>query len=117
MRLLDSWAAKFTTGKHEKRNRIILVLMTALVLSCLIIPNQHFENIYDLPASLAGEIHRVARDIALALKATYACDGVSTRQHNELAGNQHVWHYHLHVFPRYGNDNLYFTHPRATEPA
>jgi len=29
------------------------------------------------------------------------------RQHNEPAGNQHVWHYHLHVFPRYADDMLY----------
>jgi len=37
----------------------------------------------------------------------YKCDGVSTRQHNEPAGGQEVWHYHLHVFPRYEGDNLY----------
>jgi len=73
----------------------------------LVIPNQHFENIYDLPLAFATEIHRVARDIALAFKATYGCDGVSTRQHNEPAGNQDVWHYHLHVFPRYMGDELY----------
>lgn len=32
---------------------------------------------------------------------------ISTRQHNGPAGNQDVWHYHLHVFPRYSNDGLY----------
>jgi len=37
----------------------------------------------------------------------YACDGVSTRQHNEPDGGQDVWHYHLHVFPRYTGDDLY----------
>ncbi|MEP7294527.1 MAG: diadenosine tetraphosphate hydrolase, partial [Chloroflexota bacterium] len=31
----------------------------------------------------------------------------STRQHNEPAGYQEVWHYHLHVFPRYAHDYLY----------
>jgi diadenosine tetraphosphate (Ap4A) HIT family hydrolase len=34
-------------------------------------------------------------------------DGTSTRQHNEPAGNQDVWHYHEHVFPRYDGDELY----------
>jgi histidine triad (HIT) family protein len=33
------------------------------------------------------------------------------RQHNEPAGNQDRWHYHMHVFPRYAGDDLYFTHP------
>jgi histidine triad (HIT) family protein len=43
------------------------------------------------------------------MKKVYTCDGVSTRQHNEPAGNQDVWHYHLHVTPRYENDNFYST--------
>ncbi len=41
------------------------------------------------------------------MKVAYGCDGVSTRQHNEPAGNQDVWHYHMHVFPRYEGDDLY----------
>jgi len=55
----------------------------------------------------AQEIHRVARRLAIVMKVTYACEGISTRQHNEPAGNQDVWHYHLHVTPRYKNDNYY----------
>jgi len=39
------------------------------------------------------------------------CDGVSTRQHNEPAGNQDTWHYHVHVFPRYIDDGLYAAKP------
>jgi len=78
----------------------------------VVMPRQHFENIYDLPDELGTPIHAAAKRIALALKATYGCDGVSTRQHNEPAGNQDVWHYHLHVIPRYAGDNLYLT-PRT----
>ena len=37
----------------------------------------------------------------------YGCDGTSSKQHNGYHGNQDVWHYHLHVFPRYKDDNLY----------
>ncbi len=84
----------------------------------LIIPNQHFENLYELPADYAPSIHSAAQRIALALKATYRCAGISTRQHNEPGGNQDVWHYHLHVFPRYSNDQLYelTAHRRWTTP-
>ncbi len=80
----------------------------------LVVPNQHFENIYDLPLNLGARIHECAQAIALAMKAAYGCDGISTRQHNEPAGNQDVWHYHLHVFPRYWDDQLYTSH---REPA
>jgi len=73
----------------------------------LIIPNKHFENLYELPSDYSAKIHNFEKKVAIALKEVYKCNGVSSRQHNEPAGNQDVWHYHLHVFPRYENDNLY----------
>lgn len=51
------------------------------------------------------------REAAIAIRQTYDCRGVSTRQHNEPAGNQDAWHYHVHVFPRYPNDQLYASAP------
>jgi histidine triad (HIT) family protein len=83
----------------------------------LIIPNQHYENIYDLPLDFATAIHACARSVALAMKASYGCDGISTRQHNEPAGNQDVWHYHVHVFPRYPDDQLYLMRRARMAPA
>ena len=44
------------------------------------------------------------------LKTAYRCEGTSTRQHNEPAGYQDVWHLHAHVFPRYPGDRLYERH-------
>jgi histidine triad (HIT) family protein len=73
----------------------------------LVIPNEHYENVYDMPPTLGTPIQAAVRDAALAMKTAYACDGVSTRQHNEPAGNQDVWHLHVHVFPRWEGDNLY----------
>lgn len=75
----------------------------------IVVPNEHFENIYDLPLRFAQDIHRVAKHLAIVMKNVYSCGGISTRQHNEPAGNQDVWHYHLHVTPRYENDNFYGT--------
>lgn len=73
----------------------------------LIVPNEHFENIYDLPLALASKVHSLSRDVALAMKAEYRCDGIMIRQHNEPAGDQNIWHYHLHVIPRYQNDDFH----------
>lgn len=56
------------------------------------------------------------KEVALALKETYKCDGVSSRQHNEPCGGQDVWHYHLHVFPRYKDDNFYKTDRVNSKP-
>jgi len=73
----------------------------------LVVPNEHYENVYAIPDDVLAAVQVVGKRIALALKAAYRCDGTSFRQHNEPAGNQDVWHYHLHVFPRYVGDNLY----------
>lgn len=77
--------------------------------SIVIVPNEHYENIYDLPEEYGIYIQRAVKKVVIAMKAIYSCDGVSTRQHNEPGGNQDVWHYHLHVAPRYLNDNFYFS--------
>ena len=76
----------------------------------LVVPHDHVENVYDLPPELGTPMQEAIRDTALALKAAFDCDGVSTRQHNEPAGNQDVWHLHIHVFPRYDGDDLYARH-------
>jgi histidine triad (HIT) family protein len=87
----------------------------------LVVPDTHVENLYVLAPALATAVHEVARRVAIAMKHVYCCDGTSTRQHNEPAGDQEVWHYHLHVFPRYEGDRLYtldgsFTTPEQRAP-
>jgi histidine triad (HIT) family protein len=77
----------------------------------LVIPNAHHENLYDLPREDGHALFDAVQEIAIAIRATYGCDGVSTRQHNEPAGNQDVWHLHMHVFPRYTGDLLYKSLP------
>jgi len=73
----------------------------------LIIPNVHYENIYDLPLEISAKVHALSRDVALAMKSEYRCDGIMLRQHNEPGGDQYIWHYHLHVIPRYHNDKFH----------
>lgn len=82
----------------------------------LVITVEHYESIFDLPARLGGPIQRAAQTAAIAMKTAFGCDGISMRQHNEPAGNQDVWHYHLHVFPRWHGDDLY-AHGGSFAPA
>jgi histidine triad (HIT) family protein len=77
----------------------------------LVGPVRHYENLYELPAEAGHAVHDLVREVAIAMRRTYGCEGVSTRQHNEPAGNQSVWHYHVHVFPRYDGDELYASRP------
>lgn len=72
----------------------------------IIVPNIHYENIYDLPEDVACHIIKIAKKIALALKIARKCEGVTITQNNEPVGDQHAFHYHLHVFPRFTDDIL-----------
>lgn len=76
----------------------------------LVISKQHIENLYDISESDLAEVYKVVKKVAIAIRSTYGCEGTSTRQHNEPAGNQDVWHFHVHVFPRYEGDDLYENH-------
>lgn len=76
----------------------------------IIIPNEHYENLYDIPDDLLGKIASASKRLAIAMRNSYDCTGTSIRQHNEPDGNQDVWHYHMHLFPRFKNDQLYQSH-------
>jgi len=93
----DEFITAFVGGKWWERNKGVPI----------IIPNKHFENLYDMENEYGHKIFDFSKKLAIALKEVYECDGVSVRQHSEPAGNQDVWHYHLHVTPRFENDNLY----------
>jgi histidine triad (HIT) family protein len=78
--------------------------------AALVIPRGHHENLYDIPAAAGHAVWDLTQQVAVAMRAAYDCVGISTRQHNEPAGNQDVWHLHVHVFPRHADDRLYEQH-------
>lgn len=72
----------------------------------IVVPNEHYENIYDLPDEVGHRIFEVAKKMSIVLKKAYGCDGLTLRQNNEPAADQHALHYHLHIFPRYDGDKF-----------
>jgi len=72
----------------------------------IVVPNTHYENIYDLPAEIGRHNFETAQRMAKAVKVAYKTNGITIKQNNEPAGDQHAFHYHLHVFPRYDNDGF-----------
>ena len=82
----------------------------------LVVPDSHVENVYEIPDETLGAVYGTAKAIAAAMRATYDCSGTSMRQHNEPAGNQDVWHFHVHVFPRHLGDRLYENHDGTRWP-
>ncbi len=73
----------------------------------LIVPLEHIENICDLPDKIGGRLSAFAKRVSIALKETRKADGVTLVQNNEPAGDQHAFHYHINIFPRFAEDNFH----------
>jgi histidine triad (HIT) family protein len=84
----------------------------------LVMPRAHVPNLYDLPDELAGPVLTAAGCVARAQKRALAADGVTLRQNNEPASDQHLFHFHLHVIPRFAGDaDRFAAEPKLTSRA
>lgn len=75
----------------------------------LVIPKKHFLNIFEIDDDYLAEIMKVAKMISLKMKSNFEADGINIFQANCEAGEQAVFHYHLHVIPRKKEDGISFS--------
>ncbi len=71
---------------------------------CLILPKQHFKDLFEIDEEVAGRAIKLAKKIATKLKDELGCDGINIVQNNGTAAGQTVFHFHVHIIPRYEND-------------
>lgn len=69
----------------------------------LVIPKEEYKDILELPDELASHIIITAKKIAIAIKAAFKPDGFNFIQNNGSAAGQIIFHYHLHIIPRYAD--------------
>ena len=84
--------------------RVVLDVGPATKGHALILPKDHYSNLYELPEEVAAEALKLAKKVALKMKERLHCDGVNLVQNNEEAAGQTVFHFHMHVIPRYKED-------------
>lgn len=72
----------------------------------LVIPKDHFENIYTTPDETFVRMALTAKKVSLAIKHATECEGINMNMNNEEAGGQLVFHAHLHVIPRFKTDDF-----------
>lgn len=75
----------------------------------IILPKSHAANIFELEDVYVEKTFVLAKKIAIALKKLLNCDGINILQNNEAAAGQTVFHFHVHVIPRYNKDNCKIT--------
>ena len=70
----------------------------------LILPKEHFDNIYELDDDTAAHVFKVAAKISKAYKKALDFDGLNIVQNNGEVAGQTVFHFHMHLIPRYKGD-------------
>ena len=83
----------------------------------LVLPKEHIENIYVMPAELGARIMATAIAVAKAIKQKFSPDGLNLIQSNELAAGQTIPHFHLHIVPRYNGDPVSLRFGHGNVPA
>ena len=88
--------------------RVILDLGPATKGHALILPKEHYPNLYELPDDLAGKAIVLAKNMITKLAKALGCDGYNVVQNNGEAAGQTVFHFHMHLIPRYNGDDAGF---------
>ena len=86
--------------------RIILDLGPASKGHALLLPKEHYENLYMLPDELAAKALPVAKKMITKLTEVLGCDGYNVVQNNGETAGQTVFHFHMHLIPRYKGDQV-----------
>ncbi len=89
---------------EDDKFRVILDLGPATKGHALILPKDHYANLFELPEDEAASVIKIAKKVALLEKKKLQADGINLVQNNGTAAGQTVNHFHLHIIPRYEND-------------
>lgn len=99
--------------------KVIMDLAPATKGHSLIIPKNHFANLYEMPDETLQKAIVLAKKMATMMTDKLSCDGFNILQNNGESAGQTIFHFHIHLIPRYSSDvqNLLFkvTHPDAEE--
>lgn len=83
--------------------RVILDLGPASKGHALILPKEHYRDLCELEERTAAKVLPLAARIGKAMKASLGCAGFNVVQNNGIEAGQMVFHFHVHVIPRYEN--------------
>jgi histidine triad (HIT) family protein len=87
--------------------RVILDLGPATFGHALILPKAHYKDLTEIPDELLAKAAGLAKKVVITLKKELPCDGYNVIQNNGIAAGQSVFHFHIHLIPRYQNDHAH----------
>ena len=83
---------------------VILDIAPATKGHAIILPKDHYKNIYEIPEELAAKAMALAKKMAVHMTEKLNCDGFNLLQNNNEVAGQTVFHFHIHLIPRYKDD-------------
>lgn len=89
---------------EDEKFRVILDLGPATKGHALVLPKAHYADLYELPEELAGEAMKLAKKMAVKITEKLKCEGFNLIQNNGDMAGQTVFHFHMHMIPRYQAD-------------
>ena len=89
---------------EDEQFRVILDLGPATKGNALILPKEHYANIYEIPDEVAASAMKLAKKMAGVITEKLNCDGFNIVQNNGVVAGQTVFHFHMHLIPRYEDD-------------
>ena len=94
------------TVYEDELFRVILDIAPAAKGHALILPKEHYDNLWELGEEEAAKVMKLAAKVSAAQKKALGCDGVNILQNNGIAAGQTVFHFHMHLIPRYDDDKV-----------
>jgi len=98
-----------TTLYEDDDFRVILDISPATKGHALILTKEHYANLYELDDVVASKALVLAKKMITKLTDILGCDGYNVVQNNGSDAGQTVFHFHMHLIPRYKDDNLNLT--------
>lgn len=86
--------------------RVILDIEPASKGHALILPKEHYANLYELDDAVAEKVLVLAKKMITKLTKIVGCEGYNIVQNNGSAAGQTVFHFHMHLIPRYKDDTV-----------
>ena len=103
---------------EDEEFQVILDANPATKGHALILPKEHYRDIYDIDEETAGRAMKLAKRLAKHMTEALCCDGFNILQNNHEVAGQTVFHFHMHLIPRYqdakNNDILKWSHETFT---
>ena len=93
-----------TTVYEDEQFRVFLDLSPAAKGHALVVPKEHFANLFEIDDEVLRNLIVVAKKVAIAIRDALGCEGMNIVQNNGPLAGQTVFHFHLHIIPRYADD-------------